>query len=123
MDLLHEEGDAIFDAIISSLLASALVWQFGLIENYSRGVSLLFLVSFITCLAVSRPLIRAHLRRLAARGAIEQRIAFYGADPEFDCLHQPGPDLARPAPPAVRRSCGRPAERQRHSGDEADRRL
>jgi Undecaprenyl-phosphate glucose phosphotransferase len=82
MDLLHEEGDAIFDAVISSLLASALVWQFGLIENYSRGVSLLFLVSFITSLALSRPLIRAHLRRLAARGAIEQRIAFYGADPQ-----------------------------------------
>lgn len=82
VDLPHEEGDAIFDGVVSSLLASALVWQFGMVDHYSRGVSLLYLLTFITCLAVSRPLIRAHLRRLARRGSIEQRIAFYGADPE-----------------------------------------
>jgi Undecaprenyl-phosphate glucose phosphotransferase len=86
VDLLHEEGDAIFDAVISSLLASALVWQFGMVEEYSRGVSLLYLLTFVTCLAISRPLIRAHLRRLANRGSIEQRIAFYGADPESIAL-------------------------------------
>ena len=82
VDLMHEEGDAIVDATVSSLLASALVWQFGMIDNYSRGVSLLYLVSLLFCLAVSRPLIRQALTRMATRGAIEQRIAFYGADPQ-----------------------------------------
>ena len=82
VDLMHEEGDALVDAVVSSLLASALVWQFGMIDNYSRGVSLLYLVSLLFCIALSRPLIRQLLTRMAARGAIEQRIAFYGADPQ-----------------------------------------
>jgi polysaccharide biosynthesis protein PslA len=82
VDLMHEGGDALVDATISSLLASALVWQFGLIGNYSRGISLLYLVSLLVSLALSRPIIRAVLRHMAARGAIEQRVAFYGADPE-----------------------------------------
>jgi polysaccharide biosynthesis protein PslA len=70
------------DAVISSLLASALVWQFGMIGNYSRGISLLYLASLLVSLALTRPLIRMALRRMAKRGAIEQRIAFYGADPQ-----------------------------------------
>ncbi|WP_395622042.1 exopolysaccharide biosynthesis polyprenyl glycosylphosphotransferase [Sphingomonas daechungensis] len=82
VDLMHEEGDALVDATVASLLASALVWQFGLIENYSRGVSLLYLLSLLVCLAISRPLIRIFLTRMASSGAIEQRIAFYGADPQ-----------------------------------------
>lgn len=82
VDLMHEEGDALVDATVSSLLASALVWQFGMIDNYSRGISLLYLISLLLCLAISRPLIRVTLNRMAARGAIEQRIAFYGADPQ-----------------------------------------
>ena len=82
VDLMHEEGDALVDAVISSLLASALVWQFGMIDNYSRGISLLYLASLLVSLALTRPLIRMALRRMAARGAIEQRIAFYGADPQ-----------------------------------------
>ena len=82
IDLMHEEGDALIDAVISSLLASALVWQFGLIDNYSRGISLLYLISLLVSLALSRPIIRVVLRHMAARGAIEQRVAFYGADPQ-----------------------------------------
>lgn len=82
VDLMHEEGDALVDAVISSLLASALVWQFGMIGNYSRGISLLYLASLLVSLALTRPLIRMALRSMAARGAIEQRIAFYGADPQ-----------------------------------------
>ena len=35
----------------------------------------------VISLALSRPIISAILNHLAARGAIEQRIAFYGADP------------------------------------------
>ncbi len=82
VDLTHEGDDALVDAVISSLLASALVWQFGMIDNYSRGVSLLYLAFLLGSLMVSRPLIRTILNRMAARGAIEQRIAFYGADPQ-----------------------------------------
>ena len=82
VDLMHEEGDAFVDAVVSSLLASALVWQFGMIGNYSRGISLLYLASLLASLALTRPLIRMALRRMAERGAIEQRIAFYGADPQ-----------------------------------------
>lgn len=77
---LHDEGDSIFDAVVSFLIASALVWQFGLIEDYSRGLSLLFIASLVLCIGISRPLIRVELTRRAARGLIEQRIAFYGAD-------------------------------------------
>lgn len=82
VDLMHEDGDVFVDAVVSSLLASAVVWQFGMIDNYSRGVSLLYLASFLFSLAISRPIIRSWLNGLAKRGAIEQRIAFYGADPQ-----------------------------------------
>jgi Undecaprenyl-phosphate glucose phosphotransferase len=80
VNLRHDEGDAILDAVVCTLIASALVWQLGMIENYSRGISVLFVVFSSLTLAVSRPIIRLVLRRLAAGGAIEQRIAFYGAD-------------------------------------------
>jgi Undecaprenyl-phosphate glucose phosphotransferase len=86
---MHEDGDVFVDAVVSSLLASAVVWQFGMIDNYSRGVSLLYLVSFLVSLALSRPIIRAWLNRMARRGAIEQRIAFYGADPQsIEIIHR-----------------------------------
>ena len=80
VDLVDGDGDVFVDTIVATLVASALVWQFGMIDNYSRGVSLLFLASMIVFLAASRPLIKVLLNRLAAGGAIEQRIAFYGAD-------------------------------------------
>jgi Undecaprenyl-phosphate glucose phosphotransferase len=80
VDLAGDEGDAIVDAIICTLIASAVVWQLGMIGNFSRGVSLLFLLSCVLTLAISRPLLRLVLNRLATTGAIEQRIAFYGAD-------------------------------------------
>jgi len=82
VDLGNNEGDAIIDAIVCTLIASALVWQLGMIENYSRGISLLFVLFCTVSLAISRPIIRIILSRLAVGGAIEQRIAFYGADPQ-----------------------------------------
>jgi polysaccharide biosynthesis protein PslA len=82
VNLFDHEADAVIDALSSVLIASALVWQFGMIANLSRGITLLYLASFTVCLTVSRPLIRRTIRHLAATGAIEQRIAFYGADPE-----------------------------------------
>jgi Undecaprenyl-phosphate glucose phosphotransferase len=81
VNLFDHEADLIIDALASVLIASALVWQFGMISNISRGITLLYLASFICCLIVSRPLIRQVVRHLAGSGAIEQRIVFYGADP------------------------------------------
>jgi Undecaprenyl-phosphate glucose phosphotransferase len=79
---LRETSDTTFDAVISSLIASALIWQAGLVDNYSRGITLLFLLSVVVCLSVSRPLLHRLVTKLAERGQIAQRIAFYGADPE-----------------------------------------
>jgi polysaccharide biosynthesis protein PslA len=78
---LRDSSDTTFDAVISSLIATALIWQAGLVDNYSRGVTLLFLLSVVVCLSVSRPILNRLIGRLAERGQIEQRIAFYGADP------------------------------------------
>jgi len=73
-------GELIIDAAASVLIASAIVWQFGMIAHYSRAMPLLFLAFFVATLLSSRSLVRLVLKLLAARGAIEQRIAFYGAD-------------------------------------------
>jgi Undecaprenyl-phosphate glucose phosphotransferase len=78
---LSDNSDTTFDAVISSLIASALIWQAGLVEHYSRGITLLFLLTVVLCLSVSRPLLHRMITALAIRGQIEQRIAFYGADP------------------------------------------
>lgn len=79
---------AAFDAATSSLIASALIWQIGWIGDYSRGLTLIFLVSVIICLALSRPLLKIIVNRLAISGQIEQRIVFYGADAESIDLTQ-----------------------------------
>jgi Undecaprenyl-phosphate glucose phosphotransferase len=79
---LRDSGDAAFDAVVSSLIATALIWQAGLVDDYSRGIMLLFLLSVVLCLSGSRPFLHRAITRLAERGQIEQRIAFYGADPE-----------------------------------------
>ena len=78
---LRDSSDTTFDAVISSLIASALIWQGGLVEDYSRGIALLFLLAVVVTLSLSRPLLHRLITRLAERGQIEQRIAFYGADP------------------------------------------
>ena len=79
---LADPGDPIIDAIASVLIASAIVWQFGLIENFSRGITLMYAAALIATLIIARPLTHAALRGLARRGRIEQRVAFYGGDPE-----------------------------------------
>jgi Undecaprenyl-phosphate glucose phosphotransferase len=78
---LRDSSDTTFDAVISSLIASALIWQAGLVDDYSRGITLLFLLSVVLTLSASRPLLHRAITRLAERGQIQQRIAFYGADP------------------------------------------
>jgi len=77
---LDDEGDATFNAVVSTFLTAALVWQFGLIEQYSRGISIIYLLCLITFLWLSRPILRHTLSSMARRGVIGQRIAFYGAD-------------------------------------------
>jgi Undecaprenyl-phosphate glucose phosphotransferase len=78
---LRDSSDTTFDAVISSLIATALIWQAGLVDDYSRGITLLFLLSVVLCLSISRPVLNRIITRLAEHGQIEQRIAFYGADP------------------------------------------
>jgi Undecaprenyl-phosphate glucose phosphotransferase len=81
-NLFDHEADTIIDALASVLIASALVWQFGMISSLSRGLTILYLVMFSACLLVSRPIVRSAIKHLAGTGAIQQRIAFYGADPD-----------------------------------------
>ncbi len=86
---LADPGDPIIDAIASVLIASAIVWQFGLIENFSRGITLLYAAALVAMLIVARPMIHAALRSLSRSGRIEQRIAFYGGDPaSLDLIRQ-----------------------------------
>lgn len=82
VNLFDHEADSVIDALAAVLIASALVWQFGMIENLSRGIAILFLLSFSILLLISRPIVRGAVRHLAGSGSIEQRIVFYGADPE-----------------------------------------
>ncbi|KTT72474.1 exopolysaccharide biosynthesis polyprenyl glycosylphosphotransferase [Sphingomonas endophytica] len=69
-----------FDYLMSALLSSAIVWQFGLLDHFSRGLTLAYVVSAIGLLIVSRFVLRAKLRRLAESGRIRQRVVLYGAD-------------------------------------------
>lgn len=79
---LRDTSDTTFDAVISSLIASALIWQAGLVDDFSRGITILFLVSVVLFLSISRPLLHRMITRLSELGKIQQRIAFYGADPD-----------------------------------------
>lgn len=83
---LRDSSDTTFDAVISSLIASALIWLAGMIHDYSRGITLIFTISLVLSLSLSRPLLNRLITRLAQRGQIEQRIAFYGADPDSVAL-------------------------------------
>ena len=65
---LRDSSDTTFDAVISSLIASALIWQGGLVEDYSRGIALLFLLAVVVTLSLSRPLLHRLITRLAERG-------------------------------------------------------
>jgi len=80
---IHEKSDSVvIDMILSGLVATALVFLSGLVENFSRGLSTLYLLSAVILVAASKPIFHRFLGRMAARGVIGQRIAFYGADPD-----------------------------------------
>ena len=79
---LNERGDsAVFDALLAGLVATALVFLSGMVENFSRGASVLYVATTVIFLALSRWPFHRMLDRMARRGVIGQRIAFYGADP------------------------------------------
>jgi Undecaprenyl-phosphate glucose phosphotransferase len=82
LDRSEDNSLLLFDAVLSSLIASALVWQAGLIDNFSRAIALLFLAAVALSLLASRPIAIRLAARLADRGRIQQRIVFYGADAE-----------------------------------------
>src|SRR4051794_4249529 len=69
---LSDNSDTTFDAVISSLIATALIWQAGLVEDYSRGITLLFLITLGLCLSVSRPILKRPNTPPAPRRQIEQ---------------------------------------------------
>ena len=81
VNLFDHEADSVIDALATVLIASALVWQFGMIEQ-----SLPWHRDTVSCL-IQRPASRIApgrsriVRHLAGSGSIEQRIVFYGADP------------------------------------------
>jgi Undecaprenyl-phosphate glucose phosphotransferase len=112
---LNERGDsAVFDALLSGLVATALVFLSGMVDNFSRGASVLYVATTVIFLALSRWPFHRMLDRMARRGVIGQRIAFYGADPgsisaiqkvlassELDHLHFVGVADDRPKLPEV----------------------
>lgn len=69
------------DYLVAALLSSAIIWQFGLVELFSRGLMLLYVACNLTSLFISRFLLRAVVARLARSGRIGQRVVLYGADP------------------------------------------
>jgi Undecaprenyl-phosphate glucose phosphotransferase len=80
--LVLQAGDTAvaLDYLMSALLSSAIVWQFGLVDQFSRGLTLAYVGSAIMLLFVSRFVLRIALRRLADGGRIRQRVVLYGAD-------------------------------------------
>lgn len=79
----NERADIVvaLDYIVASLLSSAIIWQFGLVDLFSRGLMLLYVASALTTLFFSRFALRAVVGRLARTGRIGQRVVLYGADP------------------------------------------
>jgi hypothetical protein len=79
--LRDNDNAVVADYVMAALLSSAIVWQFGLADLFSRGLMLLYLGCTASTLFVSRFVIRALISQLARSGRIGQRVAIYGADP------------------------------------------
>ena len=74
------DADSLIDAVASVLIASAVVWQLGMIRILARTDDPLSDRVLPVTAGVQTSCSDIDLR-LAASGSIEQRIAFYGADP------------------------------------------
>jgi polysaccharide biosynthesis protein PslA len=81
--LRSSDAAVALDYVFAALLSSAIVWQFGLVDEFSRGLTLWYVGSCVGSLLVSRFVLRALLHRLAVGGRIRQRVVLYGADTEI----------------------------------------
>ena len=72
----------VFDYFIAVLLSTATIWQFGLVDTFSRGLMVFYAGSTIVLLFLSRFLLRHLVWRLAQGGRIAQRVVLYGAEPK-----------------------------------------
>lgn len=80
---MSERNDtASFDALMSGLVAAALIFLSGMVEYFSRGLTLFYVGTTALLLSASRWPFNQLLKKLAEKGRIGQRIAFYGADEE-----------------------------------------
>ena len=64
------------DYFVAALLSSAIIWQFGLVQLFSRGLMLLYLACTLTTLFVSRFLLRAVVARLARTVGTQVRAVY-----------------------------------------------
>ncbi|TCP33071.1 Undecaprenyl-phosphate glucose phosphotransferase [Sphingomonas sp. BK235] len=78
--LRSSDAAVALDYIFAALLSSAIVWQFGLVDEFSRGLTLAYVGWSVGSLLLSRFVLRALLHRLARSGRIRQRVVIYGAD-------------------------------------------
>lgn len=72
----------VLDYAIAAMLSSAIVWQLGLVERFSRGLTLIYVGTCAAILLATRFMFAALLRRMSRSGKIGQRVALYGADPD-----------------------------------------
>jgi exopolysaccharide biosynthesis polyprenyl glycosylphosphotransferase len=76
------DRDVALDYGIGALLSSAIIWQFGLIDLFSRGLMLLYVGVAVVLLLTSRSVLRVMIARMAQSGRLRQRVVLYGSDPE-----------------------------------------
>lgn len=72
----------VVDYFIAALLSVATIWQFGLAEDFSRGLMIFYVGSTVILLYVSRFGLRQLIWQLAQAGHIAQRVVLYGAEPQ-----------------------------------------
>jgi Undecaprenyl-phosphate glucose phosphotransferase len=58
------------------------VWQFGLVDKFSRGLTLAYVSAAVGTLLATRFVLRALLVQWAKSGRLRQRVVLYGADEE-----------------------------------------
>ena len=108
-DPLDGYGTAAFDAGVSSLIASALIWQAGLVKDYSRGVAILMLLSVVVCLRLSQPSAAKSSNGLRFMERTPRRLPIYGSSsPRISSSICASSGLPTIAPPQKERATCRP---------------
>ncbi|SNS83785.1 Undecaprenyl-phosphate glucose phosphotransferase [Sphingomonas laterariae] len=77
----HQGG--VLDYVIASVLVVATIWQLGMLDTFSRGVILAYVVTVLALLFVSTYALRGAIALLVKAGYIGQRIVIYGADEQI----------------------------------------